>query len=87
MGHDEMQGVRDNVERISTDMRERASQMATDFSERASEYYDEATDWLSKNYGKALMAVGVFAAVGIAGYYIATRNQRSTESENLSEAS
>jgi ElaB/YqjD/DUF883 family membrane-anchored ribosome-binding protein len=77
-GSDSMQGVKDNVERLTDEFRDRAGRIAGDVRERATEYYDEATDWLQENYGKTLMVVGVLAAVGLAGYFLARNNRQSS---------
>lgn len=63
-------GTKEKLEHIRDDLKSRANRMAHDASDRAVDYYDEATDWMSNNYGRVLTAVGVVAAVGIAGYFI-----------------
>ena len=70
-----MEGVKNNVSQISDDIRNRASRMASDLNDRATEYYDDASTWMQANYGKVLVAVGVIAAVGVAGYFI-TRSDK-----------
>jgi hypothetical protein len=59
---------------LTDELRDRAEQLASDFTERATEYYDEAQTWLSENQSKVLVAVGVLAAVGIAGYWVAKKD-------------
>lgn len=66
------------ISRLSGDIRSRASSMANEFSDRAGRYYDDANVWLQQNRSKALLAVGVLAAAGIVGYFLA-RGRRSSE--------
>ena len=55
--------------------------MASDASEKAKYYYGDANDWLQANYGKALVAVGILAAAGMFGYFLARRGRGEFEFE------
>ena len=74
--------MRENVERIRKDVRERATHLAHDAKEKAGEYYGNATDWVSDNKGKALAVVGIIALAGVIGYFVTKKG-----SEFLEEAS
>ncbi len=68
---------RSRADRIADQYGQKAREMASQFNKHAGPYYSEARDWMSNNYGKALVAVGILGAIGIAGYLIArNRNER-----------
>jgi hypothetical protein len=53
-------------------------------SEMASEFYSRASHWLEGNYGKAVGAVAVLAAVGFLGFYLGkSSNARLPELRDL----
>lgn len=72
--------LRQNMDRISGEIRDRASRMAKDVSERARVYYGDSSVWLQDNYGKALAVVGILAAAGMVGYFMARRNSEDMNS-------
>jgi hypothetical protein len=55
--------MKDQVSDKTRDTFEEASEMATEF-------YNRASHWLEGNYGKAVGAVAVIAAVGFLGFYL-----------------
>jgi ElaB/YqjD/DUF883 family membrane-anchored ribosome-binding protein len=75
---EQFEKARENVEHLSSEIRDRAGRMASDATERAREYYDEASDWMKDNYGKTLAVVGILAAAGLIGYML-SRSTRSYE--------
>ena len=68
--------MKENVERIRKDVRERATHLAHDAKDKASEYYSSAADWVSENKGKTLAVAGLIVAAGIIGYFV---TKKSTE--------
>ncbi len=54
----------------SSEFSERARDAFDEASEMATEFYNRASHWLEGNYGKAVGAVAVLAAVGFLGFYL-----------------
>ena len=68
--------MKENVERIRKDVRDRATHLAHDAKEKAGEYYNSTTEWVSDNKGKALAVAGLIIAAGVIGYFV---TKKSTE--------
>lgn len=75
---DKMSELRDSVQHITEELRNRVGRSATDLSDRAKDYYDDASTFIQQNYGKVLTVVGVLAAVGFVGYWIANRDREES---------
>lgn len=69
---------RGKVEPISEEFRGQASSLAEDIGIKMKEYYEDASTWLQQNYGKTLLVVGILAAAGLTGYFLA-RNPKEHE--------
>ena len=61
--------IKENVESLAQDIRQKAGKVADSARERTSEYYDTASSWMRNNYGKALIAAGILAVAGVTTYF------------------
>lgn len=72
-GSTEEFGRSSNVSRVMGDVRERAKQYAEDMQLQAR--YDEARFWMREHRSTLLIALGVIASAGVAGYFFSKRRR------------
>ena len=82
---DSFSAAKDNVSRITDDLRDRAGRMAHDAGNRATDVYDDASLWLQQNYSKALLVVGVLATAGVVGFLLARKGKRADTQSQTTE--
>ena len=76
--------AREKITHVAGDIKERATRMASDVSDRFGVSYDDAQYWMRQNYGKTLAVVGVLAAAGFIGYFLARRGTRDFDMRSSS---